>query len=409
MGDRNPWAVENIEAFSFYCCPECDFKSKDGDHFERHALESHNKSKAFFIMTNDKKSENNEKSECMEVKTESKFQDKTEEGSEDFFASENRVKEESMSESDGEDFVRLNDDEAQKLIHGPDYTTQEDLDKFDDQKLEEIKTFDGDNYENITDAAEASDGKTFEIINKELENFIDHDVEKTKILNSEIFDNVAEHKMSDKDNVANEAMIFSEDKCNIIEEKKNKDNVIEENSYVEDTLKAINESKQDIDSKSYVVDTPKCPICEKEIIGKNWRELMKVHMKYIHKVNIKKELTMKFKCDICDCTYATKQNLHNHIKAKHMKIKAFKCKDCSKNFLTKRSMESHHKRVHLFIKPYKRYTCHDCGISFEQNINESKQDIDSKSCDVDILKCPICEKEITGKNCRENMKVHHEK
>ena len=50
MGDQNPWQVKNIEAFSFYCCPECDFKSKDGDHFKRHAIESHNKSKVFFIV-----------------------------------------------------------------------------------------------------------------------------------------------------------------------------------------------------------------------------------------------------------------------------------------------------------------------------------------------------------------------
>ena len=45
MGDQNPWEVKNIETFSFYCCPECDFKSKDGDHFKRHAMEIHNKSK----------------------------------------------------------------------------------------------------------------------------------------------------------------------------------------------------------------------------------------------------------------------------------------------------------------------------------------------------------------------------
>ena len=31
MGDQNPWLVENIEAFNFYCCPECDFQSKDRD------------------------------------------------------------------------------------------------------------------------------------------------------------------------------------------------------------------------------------------------------------------------------------------------------------------------------------------------------------------------------------------
>ena len=55
MDPQNPWEVENIEAFSFYCCPECDFKSKDSNHFKRHAMESHNKSKIFFTMS---KSEN---------------------------------------------------------------------------------------------------------------------------------------------------------------------------------------------------------------------------------------------------------------------------------------------------------------------------------------------------------------
>ena len=57
MGKRNPWVVENIKTFCFYCCPECDFKSKYGDHFKRHALESHNKAKPFFIMAKNKKSE----------------------------------------------------------------------------------------------------------------------------------------------------------------------------------------------------------------------------------------------------------------------------------------------------------------------------------------------------------------
>ena len=87
MGDHNPWAVENIEAFSFYCCPECDFKSKDGDHFERHALESHNRAKSFFKTLIDKKSGNNTTNR-----------------------SETTLKEDSLSESEGGEFVRLSED-----------------------------------------------------------------------------------------------------------------------------------------------------------------------------------------------------------------------------------------------------------------------------------------------------------
>ena len=100
MNDQNPWVVENIEAFSFYCCPECDFKSKHGDSFKRHALESHNKSKSFFIIPNDKKYENNINSQCMDVETESEYQDKNKDGIKDFVESETRRKKESCSESE---------------------------------------------------------------------------------------------------------------------------------------------------------------------------------------------------------------------------------------------------------------------------------------------------------------------
>ena len=97
MGGQNPWVVENIEAFSFYCCPECDFKSKDEDYFKRHAMESHNKSKIFFTMS---KSKNNTNTESMEVVTESECQDEND--MEDFDESETSVKQEPLSESEEE-------------------------------------------------------------------------------------------------------------------------------------------------------------------------------------------------------------------------------------------------------------------------------------------------------------------
>ena len=44
----NPWLVDDIEAFSFYCCPECVFRSKEDNVFQAHALQNHVQSKAFF-------------------------------------------------------------------------------------------------------------------------------------------------------------------------------------------------------------------------------------------------------------------------------------------------------------------------------------------------------------------------
>ena len=50
----NPWLVDSIEAFSFYCCPECVFRSKEENFFQAHALQNHVLSKSFFLENNSK-------------------------------------------------------------------------------------------------------------------------------------------------------------------------------------------------------------------------------------------------------------------------------------------------------------------------------------------------------------------
>jgi hypothetical protein len=44
----NPWLVESIEAFNFYCCPECNFRSNEANFFQVHALQNHDLSQALF-------------------------------------------------------------------------------------------------------------------------------------------------------------------------------------------------------------------------------------------------------------------------------------------------------------------------------------------------------------------------
>ena len=167
--DQNPWLVENIEAFNFYCCPECDFQSKDRDYFKRHAMESHKKSKVFFLMSKPEKNTN------MEVETDPEYQDENEDGMDNFIASDTSVKEESISESEGIEIVRLSE---HVLINKPEYKrqVQEDLEIFDeksdfiednqkifdDQGLEDnVKDEDEENYKIITDA-ETSENNTFD-------------------------------------------------------------------------------------------------------------------------------------------------------------------------------------------------------------------------------------------------------
>ena len=39
--DKNPWFVTNVDAFLYFCCPECDLKDQSKEHFIQHALEKH--------------------------------------------------------------------------------------------------------------------------------------------------------------------------------------------------------------------------------------------------------------------------------------------------------------------------------------------------------------------------------
>ena len=158
MGDQNPWEVKNIEAFSFYCCPECDFKSKVRSYFKRHAMESHNKSKIFFKML---KSENTINKDTLEYKNEEHI--------ENFIASAIR------REFEDKGIIKESELTAKRAISNPDFEIFDEnetahnfevnLKTFDEQKAEynvkELQTFDEANYENITDA-ETSDEQTFD-------------------------------------------------------------------------------------------------------------------------------------------------------------------------------------------------------------------------------------------------------
>ena len=38
---RNPWAVPHLDEYLFYCCPECELRTKEYEAFYSHALNVH--------------------------------------------------------------------------------------------------------------------------------------------------------------------------------------------------------------------------------------------------------------------------------------------------------------------------------------------------------------------------------
>ena len=45
----NPWQVTSKDDFLFYCCPECDMKSKDYEHLYEHAIKCHDLAKETLV------------------------------------------------------------------------------------------------------------------------------------------------------------------------------------------------------------------------------------------------------------------------------------------------------------------------------------------------------------------------
>ena len=57
MSVENPWLVDSIQAFAFFNCPECQFKTKDENFFQDHALQNHPLSFEFFCTSSEKAKE----------------------------------------------------------------------------------------------------------------------------------------------------------------------------------------------------------------------------------------------------------------------------------------------------------------------------------------------------------------
>ena len=404
MDNQNPWKVENIEAFSFYCCPECDFKSKEEDYFKRHAMESHNKSRVLFITS---KFDNTTNNDPLQVETDSITH---------------------------KDLVTFDENESVGII-------EDQLKTFDDQEtfdnVEQIETSDGENYENI-----AVD-ETFDRID-----INEHHAEKTKNFNIENVDNFREVEMCDKDleqelttfnekvSESNKKRVdtFDKDNYDMTRHQNNSvdfarmDNFNNEmathyadNSNAEDTIEAINESKRDIKSQ--------CPICGKEFPGKYWQGNLQVHMKNKHKINIQK-LAVKFKCDVCDMSFTTKSNLQTHIKTVHLNMIFHACSQCTKSYSEKRNLNRHikevhmktealktqEKQVHLIEKPegnIEKFTSFVLGNHVTENSKiDEFQDRKRNSNKCPINECPICQKPIAGhsnSNLKRHIEIVHEK
>jgi hypothetical protein len=68
--DFNPWQVENIEVFNYYCCPECVYRAKEEFDFQVHAIQNHVQSRTLFNHEQQQPKYENPDEASVEVKVE---------------------------------------------------------------------------------------------------------------------------------------------------------------------------------------------------------------------------------------------------------------------------------------------------------------------------------------------------
>ena len=52
---ENPWQVPSLDEYLFYCCPECDMKTKEYNMFYEHAVHRHDQAKILLVHDPDTK------------------------------------------------------------------------------------------------------------------------------------------------------------------------------------------------------------------------------------------------------------------------------------------------------------------------------------------------------------------
>ena len=379
--ETNPWQAESLEDFTFICCPECVFKSKNAYTFESHALENHPNSTEFFKIVN----------------------------------TESNLKHEDEVNSDP---IKLEASEyfESELIE-EDYLDQEDIENARRESLKAVKV----ELEKPVRKKKVKKSKE----TKELSLFY------TQCL---VCFKVCENRSSKRKHIQEEHPIISCGDCKKTFEdsqllqkhywrhhrqaKCDQCNKVYTNkSVLTKHIKAIHTNKEE---KNY-----KCDLC-------NYKTHAELYL-YRHKL-----FCGKFICEHCSKEFKREVLLQNHIKFHHTDGgrefkggKEFKnseeqleCKICGGKFNTRSGYICHYKRVHGDYPPeyqdQPKFYCDQCG-NFYKSQNDltshmkyvhtkewkySRQDRVKKI----LRECQHCQKKFSkAKSLTEHVKTVHEK
>ena len=312
--------MENVEAFSFYCCPECVYKSEDSSEFQIHALENHPASLAFF-------SRDDSQSEKKILERNPWDKDSIEDFQLfccplcPFTSRENSNCEIHISE----EHLQL----EKELIQCSEIKSDDNhvSDAFDTNFTEQ-KCFELHNARNHEDQSK-SQKDTFEYLSDDIEikddlAMLSHTKEGPEILDGKKLMDLEQTAANNYLKNVEVNTIDTTDKTNV----KKKSNVLKTEIKLQDKINKAPKTyvcslcSQDFRTqKSLKNHNPtnkiyKCPVCSKDFCS---RKVLRTHQRTIH-ANIP--------CDVCSIIFDNPAKLNRHKEQKHPTPK--KCEICSK-------------------------------------------------------------------------------
>ena len=346
---KNPWAVDSLDNFTFYCCPECNIRSQNKQEFINHAFSKHPEGAPALYLIKDQTVQGVNFPLNDELKVESDIKDEIEIN---FNTSDLLQGEEPMDDDFDYD---MDDEEAGEL-------------KGDFKCLVCERTFDtAGKLSSHGCASMKRSAINYKLLDKNPKHFERFECPHCDF---QTF-NHAQYK-------AHEKKHRKENNCDECDLKftsftKLKNHLFKEHKVTRETEKCL------------------CSLCGKTLVGrsnfkKHEREKhgienisrkrilkpLKVECSKCQKVfketwelnrHVKEcqEVSKDFECPQCDILWASGPVLNLHLKKDHKEVEMYTCHICGKSFKRKISVESHIKVEHEGIKDH---VCHLCGTGF---------------------------------------------
>ena len=152
-------------------------------------------------------------------------------------------------------------------------------------------------------------------------------------------------------------------------------------------------------------------ICEKCSYKTNELSSLTIHMNQVHTNHTTFKALKIIKCQFCDQTFETKQNLNEHMNSNHTKQSdnVVKCDLCDKTFDTKQNVDIHVENEHIDDED-RYWLCSECPFQ-TNNLNSLKihMNVSKHTTNItDSVKCKFCESRfVTKKLLRTHIKDNH--